>query len=490
VGAIQQFDQVTIPAGRAFEVGQNMEFEFGIFIDGGSLTSPGSRTSYYTDTFRYAIGVGGLTPNNLDYAAAPGPLPESRTAGDATIAWIFAEPDQYFGQMSLNTQQENVQNFLEGRRLFHTDFVTGEHSDPGNPAYPPAMGKAGPMNNTTMCENCHINNGPGTLLEGPMNEKSSMVFKLTNGGALGNQLQPQEGSATLGGFEMKPVMMGDGTAVMLKRPTFTLTAKTGAVTNYSARLARKLVGMGLLEAIDERTILTRADRLDCNGDGISGRPALIKDPVGGALRVGRFGWKAEKVTVAHQVADAADADMGVSTSIIPDANGKAELSDEDLMKLTTYMRLVGVPPQRNGGDAQVRAGETVFKTIGCANCHVTDVVTASTHPFSELRNQSIKPFTDLLLHDMGPDLADNSGVPIGDTADAPPGASEWRTPPLWGIGLYKTINGHTNLLHDGRAADVQEAVLWHGGEASKVKAAFIALPAADRAALLAFVSSL
>jgi CxxC motif-containing protein (DUF1111 family) len=491
VGAIQQFDQVTIPAGRAMEVGQNMEFEFGIFIDGGSLTSPGSRTSYYTDTFRYAIGVGGMTPNNLDYSAAPGPLPQSRTGGDTTIAWIFAEPDQYFGQMALNTQQENVQHFLEGRRLFHTDFVTGEHSDPGNPAYPAAVGKAGPLNNTTMCENCHINNGPGTLLEGPMNEKSSMVFKLYGEGALGNQLQPQEGSATVGGFEMKTVMLGDGTAVTLKRPTFTLTAKTGPVTHYSARLARKLIGMGLLEAIDERTILTRADRTDCNGDGISGRPALIKDPVGGALRVGRFGWKAEKVSVAHQIADAADADLGVSTSIIPDPSGKpAELSDDDLMKLTTYMRLVGMPPQRNGGDAQVIAGETVFKTVGCANCHVTDVVTSPNHPFSELRNQSIKPFTDLLLHDMGPDLADNSGVPIGDAADSPPGASEWRTPPLWGLGLYKTVNGHTNLLHDGRAADVQEAVLWHGGEAQKVKERFMALPAADRMALVAFVMSL
>jgi CxxC motif-containing protein (DUF1111 family) len=154
------------------------------------------------------------------------------------------------------------------------------------------------------------------------------------------------------------------------------------------------------------------------------------------------------------------------------------------------MRLVGVPPQRNVTDAQVHAGEQIFKTVGCSNCHVTDAVTSPNHPFSELRSQSIKPFTDLLLHDMGPDLADNSGVAYVDKADAPAAASEWRTPPLWGLGLYKTVNGHTNLLHDGRAADVQEAVLWHGGEAEKVKGRFVALPAADRAALLAFVSSL
>jgi CxxC motif-containing protein (DUF1111 family) len=490
VGQVQQFDQVTIPASRSMEIGQNMEFEFGVFINGGSMKTPGSRTSYYTDTFRYAIGVGGMTSNNMDYATTPGPLPEARLGGDTTIAWMFAEPDQYFGQMALNTQQENVQNFLEGRRLFHTDFMTGAHSDTENPAFMAQAGKAGPMFNTTMCENCHINNGPGALLDGPMNEKSSMVFKLTNGGALGNQLQLQEGSASVSGSETKTVMVG-GAAVTLKKPTFALSAKAGGDTShFSARLARKLIGLGLLEAIDERTILQRADRVDCNGDGISGRPLLVKEPITGTLRVGRFGWKAEKVSIAHQVADAADADLGVNTSIIPDAQGKVELDDTDLMKLTTYMRLVGVPPQRNVADAQVHAGEQVFKTVGCANCHVTDVVTSANHPFSELRSQSIKPFTDLLLHDMGPDLADASGVTYVDKADAPAAASEWRTPPLWGLGLYKTVNGHTGLLHDGRAADVQEAVLWHGGEAEKVKARFIALPAADRAALLAFVNSL
>jgi CxxC motif-containing protein (DUF1111 family) len=123
---------------------------------------------------------------------------------------------------------------------------------------------------------------------------------------------------------------------------------------------------------------------------------------------------------------------------------------------------------------------------------VTDVVTGANHPFAELRNQAIRPFTDLLLHDMGPDLADNSGVPLPAPADstAPPGASEWRTPPLWGLGKYAVINGHTNLLHDGRAANPEEAVLWHGGEASAVKANFIALSATDRSALLAFLASL
>jgi CxxC motif-containing protein (DUF1111 family) len=161
-----------------------------------------------------------------------------------------------------------------------------------------------------------------------------------------------------------------------------------------------------------------------------------------------------------------------------------------LAKLTTYMRLIGVPPQRDHASPAVLHGEQLFKTVGCANCHVTDAVTSANHPFAELRSQSIKPFTDLLLHDMGEDLADNSGVPAGDMADAPPSASEWRTPPLWGIGLYKTVNGHTGLLHDGRAQSVLEAALWHGGEAQKVKERLMALSAQERDDLVAFVMSL
>jgi len=489
VAQAQQFNQKAIPQGRTMTVGQNLEFEFGIFNDPASLVTKGTRDSYYSDTFRYAIGVGGMTPNNLDFVESPGPAPEARIGGDTTIAWMFAEPNMYFSQMALNTQHENVQHFLEGRRLFHTNFKTGAHSEAGNPVFTAQMGKAGPLFNTSSCETCHVKNGPGALLKAPLSETSSMVFKLYGSVDLGNQLQLQEGSATVSGSEPKTVTLGDGTVVNLSRPKFTITATKGDASRFSARLARKLVGLGLLEAIDERTLLTRADRLDCTKDGISGRVSFVKDPVSGVLRVGRFGWKAEKASIAHQVADAASADLGVGTTIIPE-NGKAELSDDDLLRLTTYMRLLGVPPQRNRTEAQVLKGEQLFHTVGCANCHVTDVVTGSNHPFSELRDQAIKPYSDLLLHDMGPDLADDSGIAIVDAADAPAAASEWRTPPLWGIGLHKDVNGNTGLLHDGRAANVLEAALWHGGEAQKVKERLMALPATDRDALVAFVMSL
>jgi CxxC motif-containing protein (DUF1111 family) len=480
--------------GSAIMPGQLFEFEFGIFNDAGKIQPPGSRTNYYTDTFRYQVGKGGLTSNNPDKYTADkgilGPEPAAQQGGDTTNVWPYYMQETQFGQMALNVQHENVQHLVEGRRLFHTDFTTGKHSEPGNIDFTEQMGKAGPLGTSSSCENCHNGNGPGEPLKAALGPTSSMAFKLYDAGELGAQLQLKDGTVMPGTSETKPVMLGDGTSVMLTKPTFTVTLKSGgAAPKFSARIARKVIGMGLLEAIDERTILGRVDIKDCNTDGISGRANFIKDPATGALRLGRFGWKAEKVNIAHQVAEAAIDDMGLGTSLFPDA-GKTELADEDLNRLVTYMRLVSVPGQRNHSDPKVLAGEQVFKTVGCTSCHVTDVVTSANHPFAELRSQDIKPYSDLLLHDMGPDLADNSGVALSDDVSAPAAASEWRTPPLWGTGLLGTISMHTGLLHDGRAASVLEAILWHGGEAQATRDRVTKLSAADRDALLAFVSSL
>jgi CxxC motif-containing protein (DUF1111 family) len=494
----QWFDDKMAPGGRSFAVGQNFEFEFGIFIDPASLTTKGSRDSYYTDTFRIQIGLGGLTPYNMDYTngAAPfnaaGPIPDARFGGDTTASWLRSEPYNYYGEMAMNIQQENVQNFVVGRRLFHTDFATGAHSDAGNPALTRVAGFAGPVQNTNSCESCHFRNGPGFQLTGALDAKSSMVFKFP--GAAG-QLHQQKGSVAVAAATTKTVMLADGTSVTLTKPNYNVTVSAGGAQPFSARVARKLVGAGLLEAIDERTLLLRADRLDCNKDGISGRPNFIHEPKTGILRVGRMGWKAEKVSVMHQVADAAQQDLDVGTSLLPDSGGKVELSDADLLAMTTYMRLLSVPPQQNAADADVVKGSQIFKTVGCANCHMTDTITGVNHPFVELRNQSIKPYSDLLLHDMGPDLADNSGVAPNDAdPSAPASATEWRTPPLWGIGLLATVDPtratNLGLLHDGRAKTPLEAVLWHGGEASTAKTAFMALSAADRAALLKFLANL
>lgn len=480
--------------GGAITAGQLFEFEFGIFNDAGKIQPPGSRTNYYTDTFRYQVGKGGITADNPDkYTGGKGilgPEPLAQQGGDTTNVWPYYMQETQFGQMALNVQHENVQHLVEGRRLFHTDFSNGKHSEAGNPDFTEQANKAGPLGTTTSCETCHIHNGPGELLKGALDATSSMAFKLYDAGELGAQLQLKDGSASVSGTDTKTVTLADGTAVTLNKPKFAITLKSGAAEpKYSARVARKVIGMGLLEALDERTILSRADQKDCNMDGISGRPSFVKDPVSGVLRVGRFGWKAEKVDVKHQAAEAAFLDMGVGTSLFQDG-GKAELADDDLNRLVTYMRLVSVPGQRNRADAKVAQGEQIFRTVGCSNCHVTDAVTGANHPFAELRNQDIKPYSDLLLHDMGEDLADNSGHPLSDDLSAPPAASEWRTPPLWGAGLLGTISAHTRLLHDGRAESVLEAVLWHGGEAKGTRDRVTLLSAADREALLAFVSSL
>jgi CxxC motif-containing protein (DUF1111 family) len=238
----------------------------------------------------------------------------------------------------------------------------------------------------------------------------------------------------------------------------------------------------LLEAIDESAIVLRADPNDCDGDGISGRAQSVSDPRAlDRTRLGRFGWKAEKISVEHQVADALDADMGVSSPVLPERNGEHELSEEALADLVTYTRLLGLPAQRNANDPRVKQGEQQFSQIGCVRCHASETKTGDAHPFVELRAQTIRPYSDLLLHDMGKDLEDGSGTTQ---------ASEWRTPPLWGLGLIQTVSGEVALLHDGRARSPLEAVLWHGGEAAFARAAVIGLDKESREALLAFLDSL
>ncbi|MGK3996377.1 di-heme oxidoredictase family protein [Sorangium sp. So ce1024] len=489
---------------REIREGDLLEFEFGVFLDPKTVEG---RTSYYSDTFRYRVGSGELTPFDAPNEAA-------LSGGAGTIPYIYEEPHLYYEQMALNIQDGSIQRFLEGRRLFHTDFATGEHTEGGNPVFDEHAGKAGPLANQTTCVGCHIHNGRGAPPE-PGEAMETAVVKLFGAGAgadggpsadprYGRQLQdraldgsPGEGTATVAYTEV-PGQFPDGTPYVLRQPTFRFSGPAaGQIASYSVRVARPVVGMGLLEAIAEATVLERADGMDCNQDGISGRPNLIPDPVSGVLRIGRFGWKAGKVSVPHQVADALVADMGVTTRLFPveecgeaqagcraDTRGGPELSDEDLDRMAAYMRLLGVPPRRDTADPAVQRGEVLFSQAGCASCHVPTMKTGSDHPFVELRDQIIHPYSDLLLHDMGEALADTS------TSDHLAGPREWRTPPLWGIGLLEVVNGHTQLLHDGRARDVVEAILWHGGEADSAKRRFMALPSEDRDALVAFLRSL
>ena len=470
--------------GRNMRMGDVLEFEVGIFISGnaqGDRAAIEGRNSYYTDTFRYRVGIGGLTSDNADPSGTLGPHVDARLGGDTTIPWIYAEPELYFSQMALNMQPEHVQAFLRGRRIFHTDFESGEHSESGNPMWVAQAGKLGPLFDAHACVSCHEHNGrgkppaPGAVIE-------SLAVKLYAPARLGNQLQQQEGKALLQGYDEHEVELADGTKVQLRKPRFTVEGAIEHELAPSIRIARQIPGAGLLEAIDEAAITMRADPNDCDGDGISGRAASASDPrAPDQTRLGRFGWKAEKISVEHQVADALEADMGVSSPVLPQRDGSHELSGDELADLVTYTRLLGLPAQRNASDPRVKQGEQLFSQIGCVRCHAAETKTGTSHPFVELRAQTIRPYSDLLLHDMGEDLKDGSGTTQ---------ASEWRTPPLWGLGLIAAVSGEPALLHDGRARSPLEAVLWHGGEAAFARTAVIGLDTENRAALLAFLESL
>jgi CxxC motif-containing protein (DUF1111 family) len=486
--------------GRAIRVGDRMEIEIGVF-----LRQPvEGRFNYYSTAMLYIVGTGGIAPFEVSGAQEDSfPMPAAGLSGGATTQNqpMSNEPDNRFLQMALNMAPVNAQPFVDGRRLHHTNFGDGSHSEQPNPVYTAQAGKLGPNFVSTSCISCHVQNGRG-LPPAVNTTLGNYVVKVGNasGGAdafLGFRLQPRRTSGTpeadvrISGWTNSSGTFGDGTAYQLRKPTYSFV--NVIPTNYSARVTPQLVGMGLLEAVPESAIAALADPNDSNGDGISGKMQTVRDPETGATRLGRFGWKAGAAKLKHQVADALVNDMGVTSPVFtamdcgPQQTGcsgtSTELAAADLDKLTRYIALLGVPARRDLRDATALRGETLFASAGCAKCHTATLTTSQYHPNTELRSQTIHAYTDLLLHDMGSGLADNLG-------EGQATGSEWRTPPLWGIGLTAGVSGGEAYLHDGRARNLTEAILWHGGEAQNAKNAFTSMSAADRAALLKFVQSL
>jgi CxxC motif-containing protein (DUF1111 family) len=252
--------------------------------------------------------------------------------------------------------------------------------------------------------------------------------------------------------------------------------------------------------VPDETLLALEDPEDRDGDGVSGRAHRVR-ATDGAMRVGRFGWKASQPTLEAQVAAALHGDMGLTTSARPAENhssaqadafaaasgGSPEVDDLKVARLAHYCRVLAVPapraPDSDAARAQLERGRALFASASCTACHRPSLRTGPASPIERLREVEFEAYTDLLLHDMGEELAD-------DRRDGDANGREWRTPPLWGVGLIEVVNGHTRLLHDGRARSVEEAILWHGGEAARARDAYAALSAEDRAALVAFVKSL
>ena len=278
----------------------------------------------------------------------------------------------------------------------------------------------------------------------------------------------------------------DGTPYRLRSPQFNVTLANGEslpdTVQVSPRIPPHVYGLGLLEAIPEADILALADPEDENGDGISGRPNQVWDEQTQDMALGRFGWKANSPNLLQQSADAYVNDMGITNPMFPGEDGSVEIDQEKLVLAAAYAQTLAAPARTLMDDPQVQRGEKLFTDASCATCHVSSFRTGN-HKYPALENQQIHPYTDMLLHDMGDDLADNR-------ADFVANGNEWRTPSLWGVGLAQTVLPYSGYLHDGRARTFEEAILWHGGEAENAKVAFETMDLEDREALVRFLQSL
>lgn len=414
-----------------------------------------------------------------------------------------------FSKPIIGLEGDNELLFFVGNSFFNQNWVIA-------PASTTARDGLGPFFNSRSCSGCHFKDGRGRPPEYPGEVSTGLLIRLSTSGmgphgeplghaAYGGQLQdqaisgvPSEGDYTIS-YNTISGQYDDGSSYSLREPNYQLnfTSYGGASgVMFSPRVANQMIGLGLLEALSESTILERADQGDANGDGISGRPNYVWNSLTQTTELGRFGWKANQPNLLMQTADAFLGDLGITSFINPADNctspqndcqnaangGQPEIDDDDLRKVELYCRTLAVPVRRNYDAPDVLKGKELFFSIGCESCHRSKMVTGN-HSISALSGETIFPYTDMLLHDMGEGLADNR-------PDFLANGNEWRTPPLWGIGLFQTVNGHTNYMHDGRARNLEEAILWHGGEAENSNTAFRNLTSAQRNDIITFLNSL
>ncbi|RMG40276.1 MAG: thiol oxidoreductase [Candidatus Dadabacteria bacterium] len=362
----------------------------------------------------------------------------------------------------------------------------------------------GPRFNHNSCGGCHTQNGKGKIGFFPRAETSSMIVRVSLPGTeadgspkqvpgAGGQLQDH----TIKGKKRYKIRLSwkkrifkypDGKRVRLRKPRLTfripgLTRRQRRRIRYSLRMAPPMVGMGLIEAVSEDTLKSLADPEDQNGDGISGRINYVMNKETGTLAVGRFGFKAGQPSVKQQTAAAFFNDMGMTSSLFQDPRQQQEVSDDTLNRITFYLQAAGVPIARNQDDPEVKAGKILFQQIGCNKCHIITLTTGNSSVV-EVANQTFHPFSDLLLHDMGRGLADKH-------PEFSAKGSEWRTTPLWGLGMTGVFNKNKpGYLHDGRARTLEEAIIWHSGEAKTSRDNFAKLTKDERSQLIKFLRSL
>ncbi|HVZ37713.1 MAG TPA: di-heme oxidoredictase family protein [Candidatus Kapabacteria bacterium] len=442
-----------------------------------------------------------LDTSRLVYAYRPG---DEMSGGEGTVTDSLRSS---YGRSVMNLHREHWSDFYTGKIPFIREWDTV--SVAGRPVI-------GPLFSAVGCERCHEHDGRGRPPVSPHDISESMIVRFSVPGPNGERypeptygeqldMYGADGAAGEGIVRVTYGEVGgefaDGSGFTLMEPAYEFKHLADGPLSpdleFSPRVAPFNFGLGLLEAIPERDILANADPIDLNHDGISGRANSVVDVKSGRPMLGRFGWKANQPTIEQQIARAFSADLGVTSAIYPERNAHTasvltavrsshqavELSEEDLRLIVFYVRCLAVPRQRDWLSPQIQHGRAVFAGIGCAGCHTAEFTTGDVSGLPELSHQRIHPYTDLLLHDMGDGLADHrpDGLATG---------SEWRTPPLWGIGLVKVVSGHTRFLHDGRARNLEEAILWHGGEGARSQELYRRLAKADRDALVAFLNSL
>jgi CxxC motif-containing protein (DUF1111 family) len=428
---------------------------------------------------------------------------EQELAGGETT--IFSSgPDAYTFPLANLDDNGIAQHFLADG-VFGQQFV----SAPAN-----QFGGIGPLFNQNSCEGCHIRNGRSTVPEFDGDSNSGLLLRISLSGTsangaiipvpgFGGQLQTKgvfgvQAEGKISKIEVSEIVEYiDGQSVVLTKPIYNITNPYISIPQnvlISPRMAPPVHGLGLLEAIREIDILQLEDEADANGDGISGRVNKVWDILEEKIAIGRFGWKAEQPTAGQQAADAAHNDIGLTNFYFEEehceeqdncSEGLQESFDID--RETTdlfafYFQTLAVPARRNQTDPIIQKGKELFSKAKCNSCHKERFITGD-HNIVALSNQVIFPYTDILLHDMGNGLGDNRPTFLAN-------GQEWRTAPLWGIGLTQIVNERATFLHDGRAKTLEEAILWHGGEGEESRDLFMKFNSIERSELIAFVNSL
>lgn len=415
--------------------------------------------------------------------------------------------EQAFNHPATKASSIEKQFFGVGNSFFKQSWVEFPSSTIGRDGL-------GPTYNAVACASCHVKDGRGIAFDGNL-VNLSLLFRLSKKVGddyiphpeYGDQFQPF-GITTVQGegdveveFETIHGQYPDGETFELVKPLFEFkNFKLSPFDEWvlvSPRVAPHLIGLGFIEAIPSDQIIQREDPLDSDGDGISGKANWVFDLTQNQMTLGRFGWKAGQPSLRQQNAAAFNGDMGLTSEVFPEQNcplvqtdcwqaptpSDLEVSPKVLDRVTLYTQLIAVPKARNYGSSKFINGKRIFTELHCTQCHQPHFQTGGSHPIQALRNQLIWPYSDFLLHDMGEGLADHRPDGFAD-------GQEWRTPPLWGLGLIETVNRHSRLLHDGRARNIEEAILWHDGEAFTHKKAFMNLNKKDRQILIDFIKSI